>query len=120
MAIEPKPTPPPQRRPLHRDGEDLRVVIYIQDFKVIGTIKIPVGGRLTDFLNKTVGGKDTFLPITNAECYAECAGENNEDALRYSSEFITIHRDHIHMIIPVNKIKDAREHPRTPNPNKPK
>ena len=121
MAIEPKASPPRQVRPLHRQSEEVRVIIYIQDFKILGTIKIPVGGRLTDFLNKSVGssGKDTFLPITNAECYAECQGENKEDILRYSSEFITIHRDHIHMIIPTSKIKDARKHPRTPNPNTP-
>lgn len=70
MAIEPKPTPPPQKRPLHRDTDKIRVIIYIHSFKIIGTIKIPVGGRLTDFLNRTLKGGDAFLAITNAECYS--------------------------------------------------
>ena len=120
MAIEPKASSPPQPRPLHRQSEEVRVVIYTENFKIIGTIKIPVGGRLTDFLNKSVSNnKDTFLAITNAECYEECCNKDNDSTLRYTAEFMTVHRDHIYMIIPTDKIKDARTHPRTPNPNKP-
>ena len=90
------------KRPLQIETEAVRVVIYTQQFKIIGNLHIPPHGRLSDFLNKTLGGveKDLFLPVTQAECFSADDGK-----LKYVTEFLTIHKHHIHLVFPYHQDK---------------
>ncbi len=85
-------------RPLKIETSEVRAVIYTAHLKVIGTIHIPFKARISDYLNKTLGGngKDIFISLTDAECYSVDGGE-----LKYAADFITVHKDHIQVIIPM-------------------
>ena len=84
-------------RPLQIETQAVLVLIFTQRFRIKGTLHIPHRGRVTDFLNKTLGSKskDIFLPVTDAECYSLEDGK-----LKYSTKFLTVHKDHIHLLIP--------------------
>ena len=86
-----------RKRPLHIDKECVRVIILTHHYKIIGDMYIPKSGRLSDYLNKTLAGAETdiFIPVTNAECFAVEDGK-----LKYIAEFISINKNHIHLIFP--------------------
>lgn len=86
-----------KKRPLHVDKESQRVIIFTHHYKIIGDVFIPKGGRLSDYLNKTIGGAETeiFIPVTNAECFSISDGQ-----LKYIAEFVNINKNHIHLIVP--------------------
>ncbi|MCK5237722.1 MAG: hypothetical protein KAR06_12160, partial [Deltaproteobacteria bacterium] len=73
------------------------VIIITSHFRIEGNLHMPHQGRVSDYLNKTVGGqsRDKFLSITNASCYPIAGGDE-----QYSAEFLTIHKDHMQIIIP--------------------
>ena len=75
---------------------NLKVVIFTSDMKIIGTMHTP-GGRLTDFLNSN-GASETelFIPITDASIYAK-----NSDALLYFAKFLSINKEQITFIFPM-------------------
>jgi hypothetical protein len=100
------------KRPLHISKHPVSVTIYTVHYKIRGTIHVPQHGRISDYLNKCFGGnsKDIFLPITAAECYSL-----DTDELKFSTKFITIHKDHIHIVIPEEDIAEAP----TPSPTPP-
>ncbi|MFZ3071699.1 MAG: hypothetical protein WA162_00445 [Thermodesulfobacteriota bacterium] len=87
----------PTKRPMQIDTDTVNVIIFTEQFKITGLVHVPFKGRITDFLNKSISGKDkdTFLPVTNARC-TSLIDEN----ICYEAEFIAVHRDHIHLIIP--------------------
>ena len=91
-----------KKRPLHIDKEKLRVIIFTHHFKIIGDIFIPKSGRLTDYLNRTLGGSDSdsFIPVINAECFAM-----SDSQLKYISDFVNINKNQIHVIIPYKSTK---------------
>ena len=86
-----------KKRPLHIEKECVRVIILTHHYKIIGDMYIPRSGRLSDYLNKTLAGAETdiFIPVTNAECFAIEDGQ-----LKYIAEFISINKNHIHLIFP--------------------
>ena len=86
-----------RKRPLHIDKESVRVIALTHHYKIIGDMYIPKAGRLSDYLNKTLAGAETdiFIPITNAECFSVMDGQ-----LKYMAEFISLNKNHIHMIFP--------------------
>jgi hypothetical protein len=85
------------KRALQTDTVLVRVVMYTQHFKIIGNLHLPPNGRITDYLNRTLGGpdKDTFLAITQAECFSITDGK-----VMHISEFMTVHKGHIHIVFP--------------------
>ena len=91
-----------KKRPLHIDKDKLRVIIFTHHFKIIGDIFIPKSGRLTDYLNRTLGGSDSdsFIPVINAECFAM-----SDSQLKYISDFVNINKNQIHVIIPYKSTK---------------
>ena len=91
-----------KKRPLHIDKEKLRVIIFTHHFKIIGDVFIPKSGRLTDYLNRTLGGSDSdsFIPVINAECFAM-----SDSQLKYISDFVNINKNQIHVIIPYKSTK---------------
>ncbi len=86
-----------KKRPLHIDKESLRVIIFTHHFKIIGDVFIPKSGRLTDFLNRTLGGENTdiFVPVKNAECFSISDGQ-----LKYIADFVSLNKNQIHLILP--------------------
>lgn len=75
---------------------NLKVAIFTQDTKIIGTIHIP-GGRLTDFLNdKGTGEAELFIPITDASIYTK-----GSDTMLYFTNFLSINKQHITFIFPL-------------------
>ena len=86
-----------KKRPLHVEKERIRVIIFTQHYKVVGDLYLPKGGRLTDFLNKTLSGieNDVFIPVTDAECFSIEDGK-----LKYVNDFIVINKNHIHFLFP--------------------
>jgi len=91
-----------KKRPLHIDKDKLRVIIFTHHFKIIGDVFIPKSGRLTDFLNRKMGGSDSdsFIPVINAECFAM-----SDSQLKYISDFVNINKNQIHVIIPYKSTK---------------
>ena len=91
-----------RKRPLHVDKETLRVIIFTHHFKIIGEVFIPKSGMLTDFLNRTLGGSDTdsFVPVTNAECFSMSDGQ-----LKYIADFVSLNKNQIHLIFPYKSNK---------------
>ncbi len=91
-----------RKRPLHVDKEKLRVIIFTHHFKIIGDIYIPKSGRLTDYLNRTLGGGDTdsFIPVNNAECFSML-----DSQLKYISDFVSLNKNQIHLIFPYKNNK---------------
>lgn len=93
---------PEKKRPLHVDKEKMRVIIITYHYKIIGDVFIPKSGRLTDYLNRTLGGSDSdsFVPVINAECFSMSDGQ-----LKYISDFININKTQIHLIFPYKNNK---------------
>lgn len=91
-----------KKRPLHIDKEKMRVIIVTHHFKIIGDVSIPKSGRLTDYLNRTLGGSDSdcFIPINNAECFSMSDGQ-----LKYISDFVSLNKTQIHLILPYKNNK---------------
>jgi hypothetical protein len=83
-----------KKRPLQIDTEPLRVVVYSERLKIIGDIHIHPEGRISDFLNKTICAPDTFIALTNVECFPL------DGSAPECSEFLLINKHHIHMITP--------------------
>ena len=50
------------------EQEEIRVTVFIPNYRVEGIIYMYKGGRLSDFLNTTT---KAFIPITNATIYSE-------------------------------------------------
>ncbi len=86
------------RRPLQLDTINVPVIVITEHYRIEGTLHVPHRGRISDYLNRTLGGesKATFISVTDASCYSIIDGE-----LRYATEFLTVHRDHIQIIIPI-------------------
>jgi len=91
-----------KKRPLHIDKDKLRVIIFTHHFKIIGDVFIPKSGRLTDFLNRKMGGSDSdsFIPVANVECFAI-----SDSQLIYISDFVNINKNQIHVITPYTSNK---------------
>ncbi len=86
-----------KKRPLSVERETIRVVIFIHHYKIIGDMYMPAGGRLSDYLNKTLGGEnpEVFIPITNAECFSISDGQ-----LKYVTGFVAVNKNHVQLIFP--------------------
>lgn len=91
-----------KKRPLHVDKDKLRVIIFTHHFKIIGEVFITKGGRLTDFLNRKLGGGDldSFIPVVNVECFAL-----SDSQLLYISDFVNVNKNQIHVITPYTSNK---------------
>ena len=83
-----------------RQRDRYKVVLFLSnDIKVIGDLHLPIGGRLTDYLNQgdlTAKG-ECFLPLTDAHIYKQ-----SEDVLLYQTPFISINKEHISFIFPLD------------------
>lgn len=79
------------------DTKEVRVIIFIQHFMIVGDMHVLPQGRISDYLNKTLHNPDTFVPLTNVEC------RNLDGKVLHSTDYMAINKRHIHMIMPYEK-----------------
>jgi len=72
------------------EQEEIRVTIFIPNYRIEGTIFTYKGGRLSDFLNTIT---KAFIPITNTTIYSE---EDNKVMGR--PKFMGLNRNSIIML----------------------
>lgn len=80
-----------------RKKDNIRVLIYVSGFKIFGNIYLPIGGRLTDFLNtKGLGAEgEIFIPVTDASIH----DMSNGQLIHYTS-FLNVNKKNILFIFP--------------------
>ena len=76
--------------------EKVDVVIYLSNCRIEGTIHIPQGGRLTDFIN--VQNKN-FIPVTDAKI----TSTDTPQKFAYNVNLLQVNKDFIQTLFP----KDA-------------
>jgi hypothetical protein len=76
-------------RPLTIQKEQHQAVIYLPTYRIVGTVHLPVGGRMSDFINSNVA-ENPFVPLTAVSVYS--AGGNE---LLFTADFLAVHRSNI-------------------------
>jgi hypothetical protein len=79
-------------RPLTIQKQKDRATIYLNQYRVTGTIHLQVGGRVTDFVNWNLK-EGPFIPLTDASVYTVDSGE-----LLFTTEYLAVHRDQINLL----------------------
>ncbi|MDD5747502.1 MAG: hypothetical protein PHP64_00360 [Actinomycetota bacterium] len=74
-------------------GEETRVVIIVERFRIVGYMHRYPGARLLDIVNAE---DNVFLPLTDAEIYSLSDGK-----LLQKAGFVGINRDAIQFFYPV-------------------
>lgn len=84
--------------------DHFKVLIYTTGYKIHGTIHLPIGGRLTDFLNtKGLGAEgEVFIPVTDASIY-----DISDQKLIHFTPFLNINKENIVFIFPHEEKKDS-------------
>jgi len=78
---------------------EIPVIIQTINNIIRGYVYVRKGERLSDELNST----GYFIPVADVTIF----DSNGEE--KYKSEFITVHRDHIIWLMPVNEGKESQE-----------
>jgi len=81
---------------MYAQKDKLRVMVCTSLYRVEGDMHLLPGSRLTDIVNVKTG-KD-FFPITNAKVWS-----TREDRVLYTADFVTINRESIIMIFPLEE-----------------
>ena len=74
-----------------------KVIIFTTNFKVIGDISNFQDTRLTDYISEA----KSFIAVTDV-VVEERSGENST----FTAPFINIHKNHIEIIFPVEKMEE--------------
>lgn len=82
------------KRPLQVDRDQKYVTIYTKTLRLTGEISVPLKGRMSDYLNKTLHTTDTFIPITNATCY------DLKGNVLHHTDYMALNKNQIQLIIP--------------------
>ena len=77
------------------EQEEVRVTVFIPNYRIEGTIFMYKGGRLSDFLNTIT---KAFIPITNVTIYSE---QDNQVIGR--PKFMGLNRNSIIMLYKVEE-----------------
>ena len=85
---------PSDKRPLQVDREHIYVNIYTQTMRISGVISVPLKGRMSDYLNKTLHAADTFIPVTNATCY------DLEGKVLHHTDYMALNKNQMQLIMP--------------------
>ena len=76
-------------RPLKIEKERHRAVMYLAQHRIEGTVHLPMGGRVSDFINYNLSD-GPFIPLTGVSVYSAAGG----DPL-FQTDFLAVHRNHI-------------------------
>jgi len=85
--------------------DNINVLVYVSGYKIFGTVYLPMGGRLTDFLNtKGLGAEgEVFIPVTDARIY-----NISDDSLIHYTPFLNVNKDKILFIFPQDDITQKK------------
>ena len=83
---------PTRPRPLTIQKEQHKATIYLNAYRIVGTIHLQVGGRVTDFANWNVS-EGPFIPLTEVSVYTVDSGER-----LFTTEFLAVHRNQINFL----------------------
>lgn len=78
--------------------ESVAVVIQTETFVIHGKVHVQPNERLKDELNNN----EQFLAVTEAIIYDADGSE------KYRSDFLTVNRNHIIWIVPVNELNESQ------------
>jgi hypothetical protein len=79
-------------RPLTIQKEQHKATIYLNAYRILGTVHLQVGGRVSDFVNWNVND-GPFIPLTDVSVYTVDSGE-----LLFTTEFLAVHRNQINFL----------------------
>ena len=79
-------------RPLTIQKEPCKATIYLNAYRIMGTVHLQVGGRVSDFANWNVSG-GPFIPLTDVAVYTVDSGE-----LLFKTDFLAVHRNQINFL----------------------
>lgn len=79
-------------RPLTIQKEQRKATIYLNAYRIIGTVHLQVGGRVSDFVNWNVN-EGPFIPLTDVTVFSVDSGER-----LFATEFIAVHRNQINFL----------------------
>lgn len=91
-------------RPLTIRKEQHKATIFLNAYRIVGTIHLQVGGRVTDFANWNVT-EGPFIPLTEVSVYTV-----DSDELLFKTEFLAVHRNQINFLT-IDK-KEPPPHPK--------
>jgi hypothetical protein len=91
-------------RPLTIQKEQHRATIYLNAYRILGTVHLQVGGRVSDFVNWNLK-EGPFIPLTDVSVYTVDTGE-----LLFTTEFLAVHRNQVNFLT-IDK-KDPAPQPR--------
>lgn len=80
---------------MHTEKTKIRVSIFTGTYRIEGDLHVLPGSRLTDLVN--VKARNDFMPVTRAVVYGQTKSE-----LLYEVDFISINRDSIIMMFPID------------------
>jgi hypothetical protein len=79
-------------RPLTIQKQQHQATLYLNAYRILGTIHLQVGGRVTDFVNWNLK-EGPFIPLTNVSVYTVDTGE-----LLFTTEFLAVHRNQVNFL----------------------
>ena len=79
-------------RPLTIQKEQHRATIYLNAYRILATVHLQVGGRVSDFVNWNLK-EGPFIPLTDVSVYTVDTGE-----LLFTAEFLAVHRNQINFL----------------------
>lgn len=74
----------------------VQVVIITRQYRILGTIHVVPGGRVTDFLASRVAG--CFIPVTDVKAYSV-----PDEKLIFETSFLTVNVNSIILLYPLNE-----------------
>jgi len=89
-------------RPLTIQKEQHRATIYLSAYRILGTVHLQIGGRVSDFVNWNLK-EGPFIPLTDVSVYTVDTGE-----LLFTSEFLAVHRNQINFLA-IDKMNPASQ-----------
>lgn len=87
-----------QRDRLERNK--VKVVTFTTQYRIEGEIHIPIGGRITDFVNIT---NTDFIAVTQAKIHH--SGQRMDEGSFYESDFLALNKNFVVIILPKGKIE---------------
>ena len=85
-------------RPLTIQKQQHRATIYLNAYRILGTVHLQIGGRVSDFVNWNLK-EGPFIPLTDVSVYTVDTGE-----LLFTTEFLAVHRNQINFLAIDKKI----------------
>ena len=89
-------------RPLTIQKEQHRATIYLNAYRILGTVHLQIGGRISDFVNWNLK-EGPFIPLTDVSVYTVDTGE-----LLFTAEFLSVHRNQINFLALDKKDPDPK------------